>query len=91
METTQIITELKELIDWLTNLINRNNVMISEMELYLARWTNVETKDRFKKAIEIFMDHNKQAVEEKMECLQLLNEIEQDMYAHMSDAILKLR
>lgn len=83
METEKIVSELKDLIEKQDKFIMRNNKMIEEMEMYIAYWPKKDVKERFKTAVATFMEHNALMVAEKMECLQLLNEIEQDMYTAM--------
>lgn len=83
METEKIISELKELIEKQNQFIMRNNKMIEEMEMYIAYWPKKDVKERFKIAVATFMEQNSVMVAEKMECLQLLNQMEQDMYTTM--------
>lgn len=91
MEPEKIISELRGLVEKWTKFIERNNKVIEEMEMYIAYWPKQEVKDRFKEAVDIFMGHNKTAIEEKMECLKQLNEMEQDMYHQMAEGIMKLK
>ena len=91
METEEIISELRELIERWTKFIERNNKVIEEMEMYIAYWLKQEVKDRFKEAVDIFMGQNKIAIEEKMECLKQLNEMEQSMYHQIAEGIINLK
>ena len=91
METEKIVSELRELIEKQDKFIMRNNKMIEEMEMYIAYWPKQDVKDRFKNAVATFMEQNSLMVAEKMECLQLLNKIEQDTYTAMYVGIMNMK
>lgn len=92
MEIEKMVEEARKIIDWVDKLLARNIITITEMEQYIwdPNWKK-DVCERFEEHIKTLMKHNALAIEEKMNALNLLNNLEQDMYADMTQSILQLK